>query len=423
MNDAARGPGLAAGHLEEILEVTRALAAPFDLPSMLTAVTAAARRVLHADRCSVWLHDGQTDELVLHIATDVKDVRIPSSQGLVGACARSRAPLNVPDCYADPRFDPATDRRTGYRTRCSLTLPLVDHEGGLVGVMQLLNRLDGGVFDAADENLALALAAQCAVALQRARLQVLLLEDARMREALELARQVQARMLPAAMPAVPGYDCFGLTLPAEQTDGDTFDLALLPQGLLVVLADATGHGIAPAISVTQMLAMLRMALRLGTDLETAVWQLNNLLGESLDDDRFVTAFIGLIDPASHRLQFLSAGQGPILHWCAAEGRCRRHRPTGPPLGTLTLPAARPAVAIDLAPGDRLLLLSDGIYEYLDADGQVFGEERVEAFASAHGGLPLKAWADALLAEVRAFARGAPQADDVTLVLVGRESSP
>src|SRR5204863_486207 len=107
-----------------------------------------------------------TDELVLQVADDIKEVRVAAGTGIVGTCARTRQIINVPDCYADARFDASTDKRTGYRTRCLLTLPLVDHKGILVAVMQLLNKADG-VFDAADESLGRVLAAQCAVALQR----------------------------------------------------------------------------------------------------------------------------------------------------------------------------------------------------------------------------------------------------------------
>jgi phosphoserine phosphatase RsbU/P len=161
--------GLSAHDLEKVLDVTRALAAPFDLMAMLSTVTAAARQVLQAERASVWLHDASAGELVLEVATDVRHVRVRVGDGLVGTCAREMRVINVPDCYADPRFDASVDKRTGYRTRCSLTLPLIDHKGELVGVMQTLNRA-GGVFDEADEQLASALAAQCAVALQRVRM-------------------------------------------------------------------------------------------------------------------------------------------------------------------------------------------------------------------------------------------------------------
>lgn len=417
---ATTGHGLTVADLEQILEVTRALAAPFDLLSMLGAVTAAARQVLRADRCSVWLHDAAAGQLVLKLASDISDVRVPVGQGLIGACARERRPVNVPDCYADARFDPAVDKRSGYRTRCSLSMPLIDHEGTLVGVMQLLNRVDG-VFGDADVQLAQALAAQCAVALQRARLSDTLIENARMRQALDLARMVQMSTLPSSMPAVPGYDVHGRSLPAEETGGDTFDLALLPQGLLTVLADATGHGIAPALSVTQMHAMLRMALRVGAALDEASLQVNNLLGETLAEDRFVTAFFGLLDPAAHVMRYLSAGQGPILHYRRATGACERHRPTGFPLGAMPLARSRAPSTLEMAPGDVLLLLSDGIYEQHDAAGEPFGEERVQAIVARHGDGPMAALADALLAGVRAFAQGMPQEDDITLVLLRRQS--
>ena len=225
--------GLSRHDMEAILDVTRALAAPFDLLTMLATVTAAARQVLRAERSSVWLHDVASDELVLEVADDIRHVRVPVGTGLVGACARDRIAINMPDCYADPRFDPAVDRRSGYRTRCSLTLPLVDHAGGLVGVMQVLNTT-AGVFDAADEALANALAAQCAVALARVRMTEVLIEAEKLRQELELARVVQMSTLPAVMPSVPGYDVCGTFLPAAATGGDTYDLACIEQGLLAV---------------------------------------------------------------------------------------------------------------------------------------------------------------------------------------------
>lgn len=402
--------------LEPILAVATKLAAPFDLETMLAEVAGAAKRVLHAERSSVWLYEREADELVLRVAADLAPVRIKAGTGLVGACARSREIINVPDCYADPRFDPSTDRRSGFRTRCLLTLPLVDHKGLLVGVMQVLNKT-GGAFDAADEALGAVLAAQCAVALQRTLMTEQLLEGERMRRELEMARAVQMSTLPAAMPAVAGYDLYGTFIPADLCGGDTFDLALIEQGLLVVLGDATGHGIAPALSVTQMQAMLRMAFRMGAELETAYTQVNNRLAEILPGERFITAFIGLLDPAAHRLRFLSGGQAPILCYKAANGACVDYPPTSFPLGAMTLERSRPAVVVEMAPGDVLALLSDGIYEYRD-----FGEERVREILAAHHRKPAAELAAILLDAVKAFAAGARQEDDMTVVLVKRQAA-
>ena len=416
---ATRRP-LSRDDLEAILAVTRALAAPFDLPTMLAEVTTAAMSVLHAERCSVWLHDTATHELVAEVSSDIGRIRIPFGRGLVGACATSRSLINVPDCYADPRFDTKVDRDSGFRTRCSLTLPLVDHRGELVGAMQVLNKAAGGVFGADDEALALALAAQCAVALSRVRMTEALLEGEKLKRELELAHAVQLSALPSSMPVVPGYEMHATFLPAAETGGDTYDLALVEQGLLVVLGDATGHGIAPALLVMQMHAMLRMALRMGADLESAFRLVNDRLAETLADDRFVTAFIGLLDPATHRLRFLSGGQGPILHRRAASRTCEVHGPTSFPLGAMPIARLRPAVELEMAPGDVLALLSDGIYEYPGPGGALFGEARVVDLLRSHGDEPASRLADRLLAAARSFAEGAAQDDDVTLVLLKRD---
>ena len=214
MNGQSTRRHLSVPDMEAILAVTGKLAAPFDLMTMLAEVVSAAKQVLNAERGSVWLYDAAADQLVLEIATGIPPVRVPSSAGLVGACARTRRIINVPDCYADPRFDRDVDRASGYRTRCMLTLPLVDHHDVLVGVMQVLNKADG-VFDETDEALATVLAAQCAVALQRVRMTEALIEGEKMRQELEMARVVQMSTLPAVMPALAGYDVCGTFRPAE----------------------------------------------------------------------------------------------------------------------------------------------------------------------------------------------------------------
>ncbi len=413
-------PRLPSEHLEALLAVTRALAAPFELGALLAQVTAAARELLGAERASVWLFDPASETLHVEVATDLPPLRLPLGVGLVGACARDRAVINVPDCYADPRFNREVDRLLGYHTRCSLTLPLVDHEDRLVGALQVLNKSEG-VFGPADEELGLALAAQCAVALARARLSEQALAARLMRQELELASEVQRSTLPRELPAVPGYDVYGVFMPAAQTGGDTYDLAMTAQGLLIVLADATGHGIAPALSVTQMHAMLRMALRLGAPLETAFAQVNDQLADTLPDGRFVTAFIGLLDPLSHRLRFLSGGQGPILHLRAVETRFDTYRATSFPMGAMRLKQLRPPVEVEFAPGDWLVLLSDGIYEAAGADGALFGRARVEAVLLENRAAPAAQAAAALLAALQDFRGSAVQDDDITLVLVRRRA--
>jgi len=410
---------LSRQEMEVILAVTRALAAPFDLPALLVEVTAAARRVLHAERGSVWLLEEATAELVLEVSADLGQVRVAVGHGLVGACARDGRLINVPDCYADPRFDASVDRSSGFHTRCSLTLPLVDHQARLIGVMQLLNR-HRGVFDAADETLAEALAAQCAVALSRARMTAGLVAAEALRREAELAQKVQRSALPSRLPVVAGYDMHASFLPASLTGGDTYDLLAVEQGLLVVLGDAAGHGLAPALAVMQMQAMLRMALRLGATLESAFIQVNDQLVQTLPDGLFVTAFIGLLDAARHRVRFLSGGQGPILHFRAAAGVCAAYRATSFPLGAMPIGSLRPAVEFEMAPGDILVLLTDGIFEYVGPDGDMYGRQRVEQLVRRCHREPASALADLLLVDLREFARGAAQQDDITIVLLKRE---
>ncbi|MGQ0587216.1 MAG: ATP-binding SpoIIE family protein phosphatase [Gammaproteobacteria bacterium] len=403
--------------LTRVLDVTRKLAARFDLATMLTEVVRAAEAVIEAEGGSLWLYEKERHELVMRVATGMEPVRLSADKGLVGECVRTRAIINVPDCYADPRFNRDVDKHSGFRTRCMLTLPLVGHDDALVGVLQILNKRKG-VFDSHDEQLAAALAAQCAVALQRVQMTEALVAGERLKQEIAVAREIQQGTLPRTMPALAGYEVFGAFHPADETGGDTFDLAPLPgDRLLVMMGDATGHGIGPALSVTQMQAMLRLAVRLDAGLDAAYRHVNNQLNSDLPPERFVTGFIGVLDGRGHALEFHAAGQGPILHLRAATGAVERGLPTTFPLGAFPVEQPRPSRRLALGPGDVVALLSDGVFEWPGADGSEFGIERVETLLREQRGLPLAQLAALIHQRARAF--GGPQADDVTIVLLRR----
>jgi phosphoserine phosphatase len=419
MGEKQDSPALDREVLARILEVTRQLARPLDLQTMLERVIDEGRTVLRADRGTVFLYDSETDELFSTVATGTDTLRIPADRGIVGECARTRRVVNVPDCYADPRFNRDIDRQTGYRSRCLLTVPLIGYDDSLVGILQVLNK-DDGVFTEEDEHIATALAAQCAVALQRARMLEDLVTKEKMERELAVARDIQMRVLPREVPDLPGYDVAGWSRPADETGGDIFDIiAVAENHLMLLLGDATGHGIGPALSVTQVRSMLRMCVRLGAGLDNAFRHINDQLADDLASNRFVTAFLGVLDSGGHRLEYHAGGQGPLLRFHAADGKCEWMKASTVPMGLMAgLPLEQPP-PMDLAPGDIVALMTDGIYEYENPSEEQFGESRVEAIVRQHHDAPMSKLLERIVASVEEFAEGAPQNDDMTILLVRR----
>jgi phosphoserine phosphatase len=298
-----------AATLEKVLEITRELARPLDLTTLLAKVVdAALQHPRRGARHRLPLRR-PADVLISRVATGSGELRIPGQPRI---CRRvrqdTRQIVSVPDAYADPALQPRRRQGDGVQDALHPDDPLIGHDDALVGVLQVLNKR-AGVFDGDDEGVATALAASCAVAIQRMRLLEDLLAKQRMERELEVARDIQTRVLPKSMPALPGYEVAGWSRAADQTGGDIFDVIAKDGSVMLLLGDATGHGIGPALSVTQVRAMLRMAVRLGAGLDDAFRHINDQLADDLSSNRFVTAFLGVLDTATHRLTYHAGGQG------------------------------------------------------------------------------------------------------------------
>lgn len=404
-------------NLRRLLDITRQMAVTLDLTQLLGTIVEATRGVLCCERATIFLYDPATDELYSRVATGVESIRFPADRGIAGAAAQQRAIVNVPDAYSDPRFNPEIDRETGFRTRNLLTFPLENLDGALMGVLQALNK-SGGAFTAADEDLARVLSAQAGVALHRHALLEQYAEKQRMARDLELARKIQQALFPKSCPAVAGYEIAGWNCPADETGGDCYDFIPLANGHhALLLADATGHGIGAALVIAQFRSLIRAMLSVTEDLAAVAARVNQILCHDLMGDRFVTAFVGVLDPQQHRLDYVSAGQGPLLLVAPATSESR---------GANALPLAVLDDSVfevgrfDLCPGATVVLLTDGFYETSDPGGEQFGEERVTDLVRRHANTPLDQLIGDLHAEVRRFSNDSPQADDLTAILIRRQ---
>jgi sigma-B regulation protein RsbU (phosphoserine phosphatase) len=398
------------------------LAAPEALPKLLHEIIEVGKVAIVAEGGVLWLCEapaGEPQRQLLRVVPAAEEpVGLRIGEGLAGACAATLEITNIGDCRNDERFRASPVLAEQFEVRSILNVPILGRDRVLLGVMQWLGARPGQ-FDLHDEWIAPALAAQAAIAIQHSRMTEELLSDAVLRQEVAVAKEIQMSTLPARMPTIAGYDVHGHFLPTSETGGDLFDLAVLNDRLFMLLGDATGHGFGPALSATQMQAMLRVAFRCGTDLDRAYLHVNNQLNEDLPDDRFITAFMGLLDPIAHEVEFHSGGQGPILHFHAADGRCEWHKPTSFPLGIMELDGTATARKLALEPGDVLALISDGVYEYAATNGTQFGEEGVADVVRRAHTLPMAELCQRLVEAAFTFGQGVPQADDITLVLVKR----
>ena len=403
--------------LQVVLEVSRDISATQELIPLLQKVEQAALRVLDCERATVFLYDAEKQELSSRVSTGVEEIRFSADQGIAGEVVRTGEIINVPDAYADPRFNPAIDKKTGFRTRNMVTFPLVGIDRKIVGVLQVLNKRDGQ-FDPWDHQLVETFGSQVGVAVQRQILLEHFAEKQRMEADLNIARDIQRALIPEEAADAAGFDIAGFNKPADQTGGDCFDYFTLPNGsLAMTIADATGHGIGPALMIAECRALFRATVTMSENLKEVTSRINNLLCADLPDDRFVTAFFGTLNPATSTLSYLSAGHGPLIRYSREKDEISEIGANGVPLGIMEgLDWSEPD-SITLAAGDMFVLITDGFFEWKNPQSVQFGTERIADLIRKDRDASAADLIAALHDAVRTFAGGTPQDDDLTALII------
>ncbi len=255
---------------------------------------------------------------------------------------------------------------------------------------------------------------------------VQLSREAALRQKLEreltLAQQIQRDYLPQATPEVAGYDIAGWNRPAEQTGGDAYDFfAMTPQRLGLFIADASGHGIGPALVVAECRALIRALASTTTDLQQVILGANAMLCEDLGKGRFVTACFAVLDREAGTIECMSAGHAPLFHYVYAEDRFVNISANTLPMGVIADIPVEVSQPFPFSAGNLFVLITDGFHEWRRPDGEQFGVDRLLEVIRRYRDRSCHQIIQCLQEAVLDFSEGSEQLDDLTVIILKREN--
>jgi sigma-B regulation protein RsbU (phosphoserine phosphatase) len=417
------GPGADSAdsprQLQAVARIAHLLNSPLPLDDLLRELVTLAAQVVQAQAASLFRLDPTRNELVFDVVTGPKQEaltrkRLPVGVGVAGWVAQQRTAVAVPNVQADGRFYPAFDVELGFQTRNLLVVPMF-LRGELTGVLEAVNRKGETAFTPEDELVLTTFASQAAIAIDNARMQVELLEKARLEQELAIAARMQADLLPKRMPQLPGYDVAARMVPSETIGGDFYDfIAIAHDHLGITVADGAGKGIPGALLMALTRSALNVQVTTAYAVRDIIAKLNDHLVAETPAHVFVTLFYGALDIPGRRLTYTNAGH-PAGLLLRGEG-CRRLETGGPLLGVIPGESYEEE-QVRFLPGDLLALYSDGVTEAMDTSGEAFSEGRLVATLRASAHLPSVQIVRRVHDEVTRFIGGQTFADDFTLLIL------
>ncbi|MGA9593444.1 MAG: SpoIIE family protein phosphatase [Candidatus Acidiferrales bacterium] len=418
-------------HLGVLLEVARTLGTGLSLEDVLTAVVDAAMQLTRTER-GVLLLAQPSGELTTVVARDsqrstLRPDQVQVSQSVVKRVATTRRELIVSDTGDDATMGQNESvARLELHTIVAIPvdkLPMIKtldatistHQGELLGILYLDSHAPSSAFSDLDREVLRTLAREAATVIENARLFSEARAKARLDHEIEIASQIQRTLLPKSVPNTPDLAVAGSTLSCQSVGGDCFDVIELSGGRHgFFVGDVSGKGISAALLATLLQGVFFTTAAMDIALAGIFSRVNQYLCERSGEDRYATVFYGILDKAG-RFEYVNAGHVPPLlrrKSGALEGLGSANFPVG-----MFAEAEYQSARAQLEPGDFLVIYSDGVSEASNNRNELFEEARLRAIMESFAGRSVDDMATAIRDGMKAFTEGAPQSDDITLLVI------
>jgi len=340
------------------------------------------------------------------------------SRHLISEVAEKGLAALVLDAQMDDRFNQAQSILNA-GVRSLVAAPLLDPDGPL-GMMVMGSTLSIKQFGEEDMELLTSLASIAAMRIRNVRLTEEAVERKRLEADIALARNIQLALLPENLPVVAGYQLYGGNIPSRGASGDFYSVVERKNGdeCVLFLADVSGKGIGAALITHSVEALTAGPIESGVPTDEACERVSRRLFTRTAWEKYATAFMATLEPATGRVLYTNAGHNPGLV-VRTDGSSEWLESNGPPLGILE-EATYGSAEVTLHPGDALILYTDGLTEAENPEEEEFGEERLQAVCVENRDKPVEQIAEALIEALERYVDGVPFADDRTMVMVKRE---
>lgn len=340
---------------------------------------------------------------------------IPIGEGIIGEVVASGEPVLIRNAREDPRV-PQTP---GFEIDTLIAAPLTV-QNRIEGVFALVNGAEGQPFSNEDLNILLALAEQASVTIQIVQMYDAMAEKQRIEQELRIAQEFQRMLLPKQSPQIPGIEIAAVSLPALEVGGDFYDFFWLGNDRLgIVIADVAGKGIPGALIMTMVRSVVRAESPHATSPRAVLERVNQTVFADTRERVFITMIFAILDLSRRCLTFARAGHEPLIAYSRSSRGMRLLAPDGIALGLVDdrLFSVIRDQEVPLEEGNVVVLYTDGVIEAMDEHDREYGQERFLEMLRTHAEMPAEDLVHALVTDVRHFARGGQQSDDITLVVL------
>ncbi len=321
------------------------------------------------------------------------------------------------DAQHDPKFASQTMSLLGVRS--VLAVPLSVNTEEVFGIIYADSPTHENTFTEEHLNILTTLASVASIRVENAALTEERIERERMERELALATEIQQRFQPSAPPLMDNYELQGISFACYEIGGDYYDFIPRYDGkMLVALGDVSGKGTAAALLMSSLHAAIHAQTAAKSSLIETVKSVNEYLSDNTPSNRFITFFIAALDPVNGEIQYINAGHNPPLV-SRADGSVEELDSGGFPLGIMPM-AEYELGKIQLAPGEGVIIYSDGVNEAENIDGEEFGMKRFKEVVQSNYAKSASGLRDKIESAVSAFTKTAPANDDITLVIVKRK---
>ena len=400
--------------LEVLNEIAVELTSILDLDQLFERIGMLLRRLIDYQMFSIMLINDAGDRLITRYTwrfghASMPKRSLPIGVGLVGAAVAEWRLINVPDVRKDPRY-----HMINPETRSEMIVPLF-YKNRIIGVLDL-EHVKAGYFHERHERTLTTLAAQIAIAIENARLyQQVVRHEQQLERDLSMARQVQLRLLPSTCPQHEHAEFAAKFLPARSIGGDLYDFAEYDANRsAIILGDVSGKAAPAALFAALVSGIMRSAAQLKPSPAEMLKLLNEALQERRLDSQYVTMLYAVWNDDNQTLQVANAGAVPPI-FCRG-GEVTMLRAEGFPLGMFP-EAEYEEFSISSQPGDAFIFISDGITDAENAQGEMYGTERLTHILGRHRSQSADEIADSIFADVGRFQAGKQRFDDETILVL------